>query len=61
MRPTAEEHIPVVWPRTSGVRRTAARRPPAAYTGTRPKGDIRCLELVASKRPVGPVRGPAGG
>jgi len=24
---TAEQHIPVVWPRTSGVRRTAARRP----------------------------------
>lgn len=36
MRLTAEPHIPVVWPRTPGVRRTAARRPPAAYTCTRP-------------------------
>ena len=38
MRLTAEQHIPDDWPRTSGERRTAACRPPAAYTGTRPIG-----------------------
>ncbi|MGL6113277.1 MAG: hypothetical protein ACRC2B_24560, partial [Rubrivivax sp.] len=49
MRPTAEQRIPVVWPRTSGVHRTAARRTPAAYTGTRPKPALRRFRLVASK------------
>ncbi len=36
LRPTDEQHIPDVWSRTSGVRRTADRRPLAAYSGTRP-------------------------
>jgi len=50
MRPTAEPHIPVVWPRTSGVRRTAARRRPAAYLGTRPTAGIWIPILAAEKQ-----------
>jgi len=43
-RPTAHQHEPVVRPRSSGVRRTSARRLPATSTGTRPIGDFCCLE-----------------
>ena len=51
MRPTAEQHIPVVWPRTSGVRRTAALRPPAAYTGTRSIASFQRPGLLARNLP----------
>jgi len=50
--PTAEQHIPVVWPRTSGVRRTAARRPLVAYTSTRPTPEIRHPRWTTVKQPL---------
>ena len=42
MQPTAEHHVPVVWPRTSGVRRTAAvgPRPGTPARDPNPSDDI---------------------
>ena len=57
-RPTADLLVPIARPRTSGVRRTAARRLPATNTGNRPGTDIRGPQLAASKRPWGCAPGP---
>ena len=48
-RLTAELHLPVVQPRSSGVRRTAARLAPTPNTGTRPSAVGGLTEVVAAK------------